>query len=132
MSDRRIENLIDYGIRKNLLEEADRIWAYNQILMILQADSDEVLTAAEEDVCGNCQPEDLAGILDRLCALARKTGALADDGVVSHDLFDTKLMGVLTPRPSQIRSEFSIRYDSSPETATNWFYEFSGNTNYIL
>ena len=139
MSDRRIENLIDYGIRKNLLEEADRIWAYNQILMILHADSDEALAAAEEaDGSGSLgsgqneqDADEIAVILDRLCALARKTGALTDDGVVSHDLFDTKLMGVLTPRPSQIRSEFSLRYDISPETATNWFYDFSGNTNYI-
>ena len=137
MSDRRIEDLIDYGIRKNLLEEADRIWAYNQILMILQADSDEALAAAEPapvlPAPGQNQgnTKDLAVILDRLCALARKTGALADDGVVSHDLFDTKLMGVLTPRPSQIRTEFFIRYDISPETATDWFYSFSGNTNYI-
>ena len=162
MRDRRIDDLINYGIKRKLLEEADRIWAYNQILMILQADSDEQLAkSADEQKQGekgleengpepgefmmgadqhgdgtasdpkDRDTEELAVILDRLCAAAMKTGALADDGVVSRDLFDTKLMGVLTPRPSQVRSAFMEKMAVSPETATDWFYDFSRDTNYI-
>jgi UDPglucose--hexose-1-phosphate uridylyltransferase len=126
MGDNRINSLIDYGIRKKLLEEADRTWAYNQILMILRADSEEDLPKTDSDP-GN----ELHEILESLCDAALQTGALKDGGVVSRDLLDTRLMGALTPRPAQVRAEFAHRYADSPESATGWFYEFSRNTNYI-
>ncbi len=139
MSDRRIEALIDYGIRKQLLREDDRVWAYNQILMILQADSDEALRASDISADGGSETalpgtedgDSPAGILDSLCRAALKTGALGDEGIVSRDLYDTKLMGVLTPRPSDVRDRFRELYENSPETATAWFYAFSRDTNYI-
>ena len=138
MSDRRIEELIDYGIRKHLLDVDDRIWAYNQILMVLQADSDDAFCeAAGAGSGGNTGPrgtevtDDIAGILDRLCEIGLRTGALPDDGIVSRDLFDTKLMGVLTPRPSEVRAEFFRRYKTSPKEAADWFYAVSQDTNYI-
>ncbi len=141
MSDKRIDALIDYGVDKRLLEEADRRWAYNQILMILHADSDEDLPEMEAGTLlsdnsggkagGEKQPDDIAVILDSLCEAALKTGALSDDGVVSRDLFDTKLMGVLTPRPSMVRKEFVHRFYAAPKNASDWFYQFSQDTNYI-
>ena len=48
-----------------------------------------------------------------------------------RDLFDTMLMGILTPRPSQVISAFKEKYQQSPETATEWYYDFSRATNYI-
>ena len=126
MGDNRIERLIDYGIRKHLLEEADRIWAYNQILMILQADSGEELPETDAN-----PGEELPEILDALCKTAMQTGALQDDGIVSRDLLDTKLMSVLTPRPAQVQAEFARRCAESPKAATEWFYGFSQDTNYI-
>ena len=135
MSDRRFDELIDYGIRRQLLREDDRVWAYNQILMILQADSDDAIREPEGKAESRCESEAdsdaLSGLLDRLCEAGLNTGALQDGGVVSRDLFDTKLMGVLTPRPSEVRTEFARRYAVSPETATDWFYAFSQDTNYI-
>ena len=54
-----------------------------------------------------------------------------EDGTTSRDLFDTELMGRLTPRPSQVIREFEARYEDSPETATDWYYKFSQDTDYI-
>lgn len=149
MSDRRISELIDYGIRKQLLAEDDRIWAYNQILMTLQADSDDMIGAPAGEMDGGgaagasadakdggitlsgTEEDRLAGILDSLCRAALATGALEDGGIVSRDLFDTRLMGILTPRPSEVRARFSAEYEVSPAAATEWFYAFSQDTNYI-
>ena len=55
-----------------------------------------------------------------------------EDGTTSRDLFDTELMGRLTPRPSQVIRAFRTRYEESPEAATDWYYQFSQDTDYIL
>ena len=68
---------------------------------------------------------DLAQVLDTLLDDAHERGVLPEDSVVYRDLFDTRLMGALTPRPAQVIEKFRALYAESPEKATDWYYEFS-------
>ena len=70
--------------------------------------------------------EILKGLLDD--AVAR---GVCNDDITSRDLLDTKLMGVLTPPPREVRKKFSALYEQSPEAATDWYYRFSQDTDYI-
>ena len=119
-----VEALVQYGIDKALIAAEDRIWARNQLLAALSLDG-----FAPEDGCV-CAGEELDCILSRILDDAERRG-LIPGGVVSRDLLDTKLMGVLTPRPSQVISRFRALYAQSPAAATDWYYKFSGDTNYI-
>ena len=73
----------------------------------------------------------LPEILDRLTDAAYDRYIIKSDDIVTRDLFDTKLMGILTPKPSQVIKEFRTYYEESPKKATEFFYEFSQDTNYI-
>ena len=73
----------------------------------------------------------LSEILDALCDDAHARGALAENSVVYRDLFDTELMGRLTPRPAQVRERFEALRKEDPKQATDWYYRFSCDTNYI-
>ena len=70
-------------------------------------------------------------ILDRLTDAAYDRYIIKSDDIVTRDLFDTKLMGIMTPKPSQVIKEFRTYYEESPKKATEFFYEFSQDTNYI-
>jgi len=120
-----LSQLIEYAVRKNWLKDEDRVWASNRILEALQADGFDGLVPAD----GELPP--IQEILDRLCRYAFEHGVIDGDSATYFDLFDTKLMGLLIPRPSEITEEFYGKYESSPEEATDWYYEFSGDTNYI-
>ena len=69
--------------------------------------------------------------MEALTSDAVNRGVVEQDSVVYRDLFDTELMGVLTPRPSQVRKRFAGLREHSPREATDWFYQFSQDTNYI-
>ena len=117
-----ITALADYGVRTGLIEESDRTWAVNALLAALELDAYE-----ERTVTG--QPA-LTEILDSLLNYACANG-LCQDSVVYRDLFDTKLMGLLTPRPSAVIRRFWDLYAESPKAATDDYYAFSKTTNYI-
>ena len=117
-----ITALADYGVRTGLIEEADRTWAVNALLAALELDAYE-----ERTVTG--QPA-LTEILDSLLNYACANG-LCQDSVVYRDLFDTKLMGLLTPRPSAVIRRFWDLYAETPKAATDDYYAFSKTTNYI-
>ena len=72
----------------------------------------------------------LEDILKELLDDAAARGRIEDD-TTNRDLFDTELMGRLTPRPSQVISEFRRRYQADPKDTTDWFYRFSQDTDYI-
>ena len=76
------------------------------------------------------QNRPLEDILKDILDWAVENGRI-EEGTTSRDLFDTELMGRLTPRPSQVIREFQARYEESPETATDWYYQFSQDTDYI-
>ena len=116
-----ITALINYGLNKGLFDPCDKAFMINGILEVLKLDSfepAETRTMSLEEI--------LQGLLED--AVAR--GVCADD-ITSRDLFDTKLMGVLTPPPREVRSKFAALYEKSPEEATEWYYRFSQDTDYI-
>ena len=123
MLSKNIKALVCYAERAGLLEPSDEAWAVNRLLEVLQADT------YEEPECA--ASGSLTDILDNLCDCARETGALTEDSTAYRDLFDTKLMGAILPMPSVVQKNFRSLYESSPRQATDWYYKFSQDTNYI-
>ena len=119
-----IQQLVNYGLDTGLILPDDEIYIRNQLLMTMQLDD---FTAPDGEVCYT----DLESILKTLVDDAVARG-VCEDNSTARDLFDTKLMGVLTPRPSIVRANFEERYESEgPQAATDWFYKFSQDTDYI-
>lgn len=119
-----ISKLISYGLSCGLIEESDKIYTTNRILEILQLDEYE---APEEE----CECESLEETLKELLDFAAEKGIISDD-ITSRDLFDTKLMSALVPRPSEVIDTFYKIYDEiSPESATDYYYKLSRDTDYI-
>ncbi len=122
---KEIAALVEYARRKDLIEEEDITWAINSLLDALKLDSYTPQPLPEGEI-------DLAQVLDHLLDDAAQRGVLEQNSVVYRDLLDTELMGRLTPRPSQVAKKFWELYDEcSPKDATDWYYDFSQNTNYI-
>ena len=118
-----IQTLINYSIKNNLITEDDVIVARNAIMNAIDlGDWDENAVAAEVDSI----EEILAPIIDYAC----EKGIIADT-TNSRDLFDTKIMGLLTAMPREVIAEFKHRYAVNPKEATDWYYEYSKKTNYV-
>ena len=105
-----ITALINYGLNKGLFDPCDKAFMINGILEALKLDSYEPAETRNMSL-----EEILQGLLED--AVAR--GVCADD-ITSRDLFDTKLMGILTPPPREVRGKFAALYEKSPEEATEW------------
>ena len=118
-----IKSLIEYGVRENLIEKEDKIWATNRVLEILSLDGIDLDAQANTDA-------DLEEILKVILDFAVEKG-LCEDSVVYKDLFDTKIMGVLTPRPSEVIKTFKEKYEISPKEATDYYYNLSKKSDYI-
>ena len=117
-----INALAAYGLEKGLIAPEDEIWARNRLLDILGLDGFEPTLERGE--------KDLEAILKAILDDAAERG-LIDGGITGRDLLDTRLMGVLTPRPSAVIERFRSLYAESPEKATDWYYRFSCDTDYI-
>ena len=109
-----IADLTGYALQTGLIEAADFTWAVNSLLQVLGLDAWEECVPAERPL-----EEILTGILDWAEAQGR-----IDGGVTGRDLLDTKLMGVLTPRPSQVLAVFRDKYRQSPETDTDYIRRY--------
>lgn len=121
-TDSLIKSLIEYAVKNSLIEEEDTVYCINSVLPMFH-----------KDAFDNNAPlldKSLDEILDELCDIAVRENII-DDGSVSRDLFDTEIMGVFTDRPSHIIKHFNELYEKNPEEATDWYYKFSGDTNYI-
>ena len=117
-----LESLISYAMNKGLALPEDHTVLLNQLLEVLKIDSYEPSNEPQsEDL-----EEILAGILDYACA-----NGLCQDDITSRDLFDTKIMGILTPMPREVIGIFNELYQADPEKATDWYYQFSCDTDYI-
>ena len=125
MIDEAVDKLACYAQRTGLVDPCERIWAVNAILEALKLDSYTQPTGSPEGEI------DLPAVLEELMDDAHARGVLPEDSVVYRDLFDTMLMGRLTPRPAQVIERFRALYAESPERATDWYYRFSQDTNYI-
>ena len=113
--------LVEYGLKTGLIQDCDRTYIVNQLLMIMGLDS------YEEEAAPSMELEDiLAGLLSD--AVSR---GVIEDNITAKDLFDTKLMGVLTPLPREVRAKFAALYAEDPQKATDWYYTLSQDTDYI-
>ena len=117
-----IEDLLGYALRTGLIEEYDRTWAVNSLLQAMGLDFWEEPQQVKD--------RPLEDILKELLDDAAARGRIEED-TTSRDLFDTELMGRLTPRPAQVIREFRRLYQADPKAATDWFYRFSQDTDYI-
>ncbi len=124
MIDKSISKFIQYGISTGLLEEEDRIYATNRVLEVLEKDTSEPQPETDGEIC-------LEGILQELLDYAAEHGLLEHNTIGYRDLFDTRLMGCLTPMPGQVNRKFWKLYEDGAEKATNYFYKFSQDTDYI-
>lgn len=118
-----IKKLVEYGIQTGLTPECERIYTTNLLLEIFKEDNYEDTEIDTENL-------ELEDILKNLLDEAVSRG-LIEDSVVYRDLFDTKLMNCLLPRPAQIQREFKEKYDISPEEATKYYYKLSQSSDYI-
>ena len=124
MVNRGIKKLVQYGLDTGLITEVDRIYATNQILDVLGLDKYEDPGAIEEPVV-------LEEVLRELLDFAHETGVLKEDSITYRDLFDTKLMNCLMPRPVEVVHGFWKYYQESPRKATDYFYKLSQDSDYI-
>ena len=124
-----IKALVQYGLNKGLLTEDDAIYARNQLLEALKMDEYEE-PENDGEFTGD-DGENLEKILKVLLDYAAEKGLLQENSVVYRDLFDTKLMNCLMPRPSEVIKEFWDKYKTSPEAATDYYYKLSQDSDYI-
>ena len=119
-----IRDLLAYAEREQLADPADRIFLCNRLMDALGV-SDFTPTSPEA-----CE-RPLEELLGALCNYAVENGVIPDRGITGRDLFDTHLMGLLTPRPSEVIREFERLYAISPVQATDYYYHLSCASDYI-
>ena len=124
MINEAISKLAAYAVRTGLVREDEYSWAINTILDTLKLDS----YAYPGKEWGEIE---LAPVLDELLDDAYARGVLTENSVVYRDLFDTEIMGRLTPRPAQVIDTFNALRAEDPQKATDWYYKLSQDTNYI-
>ncbi len=120
-----INHLLDYGISNKLIDEYDRQYVFNRLLELFKIDDPKNAEYAPSNV----KPV-LSTILEFMTAYATDK-KLISDSQASKELFDTKIMAVLTPFPSNVISKFNKLYEISPKHATDYFYGFCKVCNYI-
>ncbi len=124
MIQQNIKKLVAYGLLTGLIEKEDEIYATNRLLELFGMDELE----DGDDV--SMTVEELEPVLKELLDYACEKG-LIEDSIVYRDLFDTKIMGLLTPRPSEVIRTFREKYEKNPKEATDYFYKLSRDTDYI-
>ena len=117
-----IDSLVSYAMNAGLAEPVDHVVLTNRLLDLLRLDD---YTPSEEP-----QSEDLEEILAGILEYAVEKG-LCDDGITAKDIFDTRIMGALTPMPREVIGIFNHLYAEDPVKATDWYYKFSCDTDYI-
>ena len=119
-----VKRLVQYGIESGLVPEEERIYTTNQILELF---GEEEYIEPEESFAD----VDLEDVLKELLDYAAEKGILTENSVVYRDLFDTKIMNCLVPRPAQVIGRFQELYKESPVKATDYYYKLSQDTDYI-
>ena len=117
-----IDSLVSYAMNCGLAEPVDHQVLTNRLLDLLRLDD---YTPSEEP-----QTEDLEEILAGILDYAVEKG-LCDDGITARDIFDTRIMGAITPMPREVIGVFNYLYAEDPVKATDWYYKFSCDTDYI-
>lgn len=119
-----IRQLIAYGKRTGLVPCEDEIYTTNRLLELFELDELEEPSKEQTE-------DELEDILGRMLDYAYEKGILKENGVVYRDLFDTKIMSMLMPRPSEVIKTFQTIYEESPRKATDFYYKFSCDSDYI-
>lgn len=122
---KEINNVIEYGIKNNLIDELDKIYIRNKILEVLKLYSFEVSEDVEDK-----EVENIERTLDNILDWAVEKG-LIENNITERDLLDTKIMGVIIPRPSEVIKEFNRIYKESPIKSTDYYYNLSKKSNYV-
>ena len=117
-----LDSLVSYAMNRGLAQPEDHQVLLNRLLDLLRKDDYE---PSEE-----LQTEDLEEILAGILEYAVEKG-LCEDNITARDIFDTRIMGALTPMPREVIAAFREKYAQSPEAATDWYYAFSCDTDYI-
>lgn len=123
---KEIKLLLAFGLKNGLMGKYDEIIARNEILNILNLNDWEEVEISEEDI-----PNYPTEILKNICDYAVEK-EIIEDTITLRDLFDTKIMGKLTPTATQVIEKFEkIAQEKGVEEATNFYYDFAQKTNYI-
>ena len=117
-----IDSLVSYAMNRGLAEPVDHQVLTNRLLDILRRDDYE---PSDEP-----QSEELEEILSGILDYAVEQG-LCEDNITARDIFDTRIMGAVTPMPREVVRTFEEKYALSPAEATDWYYQFSCDTDYI-
>lgn len=131
MIQKDIRKLVAYGVKTGLVPEEDVIYTTNRLLELFELEELEDLDEQTKAEVESVTEEDLEDILKRLMDYAYEQGILKENSVVYRDLFDTKIMSVLLPRPSEVIRKFRELYQKSSREATDYYYKFSCDTDYI-
>lgn len=130
MIQERIKELVAYGLQTGLIEEEDITYTTNRLLELFALDEAENY---DMNVIKNMTDvtEKLESILSDMMDYAYEKGILKENSVAYRDLFDTKIMGLLVARPSEVIHKFETLYEKSPKEATDFYYKMSQDTDYI-
>lgn len=127
MIQENIKKLVQYGLNTGLIEPEDKIYTTNRLLELFELDE-----LGENDNDVTMETDELETVLSEMLDYAYEHGIMKENGIVYRDLFDTKIMSVLMPRPSEVIEKFSSIYEKeSPEAATDYFYKLSQDSDYI-
>ena len=123
-----ISALAQYAVDRGLIEENERIYSINMLLDVLKLD--EYNPCDDEDKVISLS-SDLEAILQFIDDYAYDRGLIEENSVVYRDLFDTRVMNCFVRRPSEVIRIFNEKYAVSPKEATDFYYEYSKNSDYI-
>ena len=136
MIQEKILELVEYGLVTGLVAPEDKVFTVNRLLELFALDEmeDEVLAAyaKREPMTKESAIDALEGILKEMLDYAAANGLMADDTITYRDLFDTKIMSMLMPRPSEVRGKFKALLETEgSKAATDYYYQLSCNSDYI-
>ena len=125
MIQNNIKKLVEYGLITGLIGEEDKIYTTNRLLELFQ------LEELDDGWDVSMSVEELPTVLGEMMDYAYEQGIMTENSIVYRDLFDTKIMSQLVPRPSEVIRTFQEKYERDPKEATDYFYKLSQDTDYI-
>ena len=131
MIQKNILELTEYALDAGLIQPADKVYTINRLLELFELDELEMPKQTKDS--DNVEPiKDLEEILESMLDYAAEQGLIPENTITYRDLFDTKIMSVLMPRPSEVQETFYCLYENEgAEAATDYYYKLSGDSNYI-
>ncbi len=127
-----IRALVKYGLDTGLVEKEDEIFTTNRLLELFKLDEMEETEGGNiSGAAKSANGEALEKILGEMMDYAHEAGILPEDDITHRDLFDTKIMSMLMPRPGEVIRKFHELYEKSPREATDFFYKLSQDSDYI-